>query len=204
MTDLSVRQFMGEAREALASGATLSDSQRYIGERLSVLARQDGLTRIAQQLGPGDASTGNYLLWREPPHFSLVMIQLDVGFRSPVHEHGTHWVMGAVHRGIDRWDVFTRRDDGARPGEADLELLESRYLEPGAWTVLPEPPSSIHSHNNVTNEPVYELIFSASEPLPAGGRLLYDVEGHRAFPSWFDPAAHVAGDYFPPRIAGPK
>ena len=112
----SIEQCMTEAKELLARSTDLEATKWAIGARLQRLAQRDDLTRYALQLGPTDASNGTYLLWREPPFFTLVMIRLDEHFRSPVHEHGDHWVVACGYRGLDRWDVYERPSGQPAPG----------------------------------------------------------------------------------------
>lgn len=194
----SIRDFVRDATSIVASGDELGHVQAEIGERLVTLAKRDDLTSHGAIIGPSDASFNSYLLWRETPHFYLALVQFEPEYRSPIHEHGDHWVVSAGHRGVDRWDVYERIDDRTVPGEAQLALHSQTAVIPGVWTVLPAPPRSIHSHNNLTSNFSSELIFSATKPLLAEERLHFDVEAGTCRPSWFAAGQHTIGESYPP------
>lgn len=198
-TRYDIPLFIRDAKAILSSGDPLEAQKLAIGERLSELPRRDDLTRHGMPLGPSDASTDNYILWREPPYMALVLGQFDPGYLSPVHEHQDFWVVGCGYRGEDRWDMYERIDDGRRPGHAEVRLYDQWHIPPGKAVCMPMPPRAIHSHNNVSSALVQELIFSAAKPLPPEDRIVYDVDNKTCWPSGFNLAGILVGDYYPPR-----
>jgi predicted metal-dependent enzyme (double-stranded beta helix superfamily) len=196
----SVKAFMTDARRLLESGDALGEVQQAIGERLVRLSDRDDLTTRAAHLGPSDASDGGYLLWREPPHFTLALVRFHEHYRSPVHDHGTHWVVAAGYRGVDRWDFYERLDGREQAGHARVELRDQVVLEQGTATSLPAPPRSIHAHNNLYAGDSLELIFSAAKPVPAQRRFIYDLDESTCQPSWFEVSSLLVGEHFPPQV----
>jgi predicted metal-dependent enzyme (double-stranded beta helix superfamily) len=196
--DYTIERFMTDAKDLLSSSED-SSPWEAIGERLSALSRRDDLTAYGAQLGPTDASNGTYLLWREPPFFTLLLVRFDEHFRSPVHDHRDHHIVACAYRGIDRWDLYERVDDGGGPGPCTLELVEQVELRSGDSVALTGPPRSIHSHNNVARGDTLELIFSATPPTPASDRLMFDLSTGTCRASWYEIADQLQGDYFPPR-----
>ena len=194
-----IPRFIADARAILASRETLEQQKLAIGERLSELSRRDDLTRHGMPIGPSDASTDNYILWREPPYMALVLAQFDPGYLSPVHEHGDFWVVGCGYRGADRWDMYERIDDRRTPGHAEVRLHDQWHIPPGKAVCMPMPPRAIHSHNNVSSVLVQELIFSAAKPLSPEERNVYDVDNRTCRPSGFNLSGILVGDYYPPR-----
>lgn len=194
-----ISQFISDAKAILASRESLEQQKGAIGERLSALSKRDDLTRHGMPLGPSDASTDNYILWREPPYMALVLGQFDPGYLSPVHEHQDFWVVGCGYRGEDRWDMYERIDDGRRPGHAEVRLYDQWHIPRGKAVCMPMPPRAIHSHNNVSSALTQELIFSAAKPLPPEDRIVYDVDNKTCWPSGFNLAGILVGDYYPPR-----
>lgn len=199
MSKYSIKKFIDDAKATLESDRPLADKQADIGKRLLDLSERDDLTSLGAIIGPSDASTNSFLLWREPPAIALVVAQFDPLYRSPVHEHGDHWVISAGYRGCERWDVYERVDDRSRPGRADLVLKEQPVIERGVWYAMPPAPRSVHSHNNIVNEFTRELIFSAVPPIPASERLIFDPVEGTCFPSWFGAGQQLVGDTYPPR-----
>jgi predicted metal-dependent enzyme (double-stranded beta helix superfamily) len=193
----TIRKFVAEAKEQLDRGLDLADLQQEVGERLVRLSERDDLTSQGAINGPSDASFNSYLLWREAPHLTVVLVEFEPYYRSPIHEHGDHWVVAAGYHGADRWDVYERLDDGSEPGKADLELVDQPVVRPGSWCALPPPPRSIHSHNNMVEGFTSELIFSAVAPLPKMERLHFDLDEGTCRESWFGAAEHLVGDSYP-------
>ena len=187
---------MGEAKAALDADSELATTQAEIADRLAVLSRRDDLLRYGMQLGPTDASNASYLLWREPPYFTLMIVKFDQHFASPVHDHGDHWIVACGYRGIDRWDVYERTDGATGPGDASLELVDQLTLNPGDTAAL-RAPRSIHSHNNVADGDTLELIFSAVRPIPARERMIYDIPEGTCRASRFEISQQLVGERYP-------
>lgn len=199
-TNYDVAAFMGEAKQILADDGPLPEAKAAIADRLSVLSQRDDLTRFGMQLGPTDASNNTYLMWREPPYFTLLMVKFDEHFLSPVHNHGDHWIVACGYRGADRWDLYERRDGRSEAGPCDVVQVDEILLKPGDTVAMPPPPRAIHSHNNVTSGNSLELIFSAAPPTPAKDRMLFDIPDGTCRPSWYEISDQLQGNHFPPRF----
>lgn len=182
-TRYTIPEFIADARKVLATGDPLAVKKAALGEHLRELAKRDDLTRFGRPIGHSDASNFNWILHRESPDLMLILVAWLPGFKSPVHEHGTYYVVGVGYEGHDRWDVYERLDDGSQPGRAELKLVDQWDVTPGKVVCMPEPPRAIHSHNNVTSQLTYELLFTATPPLPPGERLIYDVERQACWPT---------------------
>src|SRR5262249_40980034 len=128
---ITVRDFIQEAKKVVAQDIPLEKKQEAIGQGLSELSRRDDLVRLGYPVGPTDASTLSYVLCREPPYVGLILGSFDPGYGSPVHEHGDFWVVGCGYRGLDRWDMYERLDDGSRPGYSEVKLVNQVRLSPG-------------------------------------------------------------------------
>jgi hypothetical protein len=197
VTRYSIQGFIEDAKKIKAQDAPLAERQAQIAERLSLLSKRDDLLRSGLALGPADASTQNYVLWREAPHIFLGLAQFDEHYVSPVHEHDNYWVIASGYRGHDRWDMYERVDDGSVPGHADLRMYDQFDLPPGKTAVMQPPPRSIHSHNNQYSGTTLELIFSMAEPSDPSRRLVYDVERGEARLSQWKPSDLYLGGAYP-------
>lgn len=198
----TVAGFMRDAQKVLETSLPLVEKQAEIADRMALLSQRDDLTRFGMPIGPADGSTQNYLLAFEPPFTLLGLSQFDPHYLSPVHEHGDFWVIACGWRGLDRWDMYERKDDGSVPGYADLELVDQIFLSRGETIWMPPPPRSIHSHNNETGGFNCELIFTAAEPMKAEDRLYYDVEEKTCWPSLFPPSTIFPETRWPPELPG--
>ena len=195
-TKYTIPDFIADARKVLAASDPLEVKKAAIGEHMRELARRDDLLRVGRPIGDSDASNFNWILYREG-FLMLIMVAWLPGYTSPVHEHGDYYVVGVGYAGQDRWDVYERIDDGKVPGHAELKLVDQWEVAPGRVVCMPPPPRAIHSHNNVTQQMAYELLFTATPPLPPGDRLIYDVERQACWPS-YQTGDVFSGDW-PPR-----
>jgi len=198
-TRYTIAQFITDAKAILARNEPLEKQKAAIAERLAALSKRDDLLRLALPFGPSDASTGLYLLWREPPATVLCIAEFLPGYTSPVHEHKDFWVIGCGYKGRDRWDMYERLDDGSRPDHAEVRLVDQYDIPPGKAVWMPAPPRSVHSHNNVTGDVTLEVIFSANKPPAPNERLYYDVENQACWPSGWSFNPVFTGAYYPPR-----
>lgn len=201
-TRYRIPAFIKDAKRIMAQDRSLADRQGEISERLSTLSRNDELMRGGLPLGPADASTQNYLLWREAPYVFLGMAQFDEHYVSPVHEHDHYWVVGCGFRGRDRWDMYIRHDDQSDPGYAELEMVDQYDIPPGKTAIMPPPPRSIHAHNNLHSGTTLELIFSMAEPTDPMRRIIYDVEEKAARLSQWKPNELYKGGDYPGPVLG--
>ncbi len=181
----SIQNFISDAKCILAMKLPLEVQKQQVGERLRELAKRDDLLSFGRPIGYTDASQFNWVLYREHPDILLVMVGWVPGYRSPVHEHGDYYPIGVGYRGHDRWDVYERIDSGKVAGYADLRLIEQWHVTPGELVYLPPPPRSIHSHNIVSSDMTYELLFFSTPALPPEGRLHFDVDEKRCWPTHF-------------------
>ena len=92
---------------------------------------------------------GAHLLHEEPDHTLAIFAGAWLpGRGAPPHNHGT-WAVLAGVIGAERNTLWTRRDDGALPGHAEIRRQEDRVL--GSGDLLTLQPDSIHSVINDTS-----------------------------------------------------
>ncbi|HTV67812.1 MAG TPA: hypothetical protein VMF90_04675 [Rhizobiaceae bacterium] len=201
MTRYTIRGFIDDAKKIMARDAPLAQRQDEFADRMSLLSKRDDLLRSGLAMGPADASTQNYLLWREKPYIFLGLAQFDQHYTSPIHEHDSYWVVACGYRGRDRWDMYERVDDQSEPGHADLNMYDQYDLPPGATAVMQPPPRSIHSHNNQFQGITQELIFSMAEPSDPNRRIVYDLDEKSArLSEWKPNGMYLGGDYPGPTL----
>ena len=139
------------ARELKAITAHTQDP-RVIVLRVSPLVRHLALSKTwlepKHHACDPDQGFGAHLLHEEPDHTLAIFAGAWLpGRGAPPHNHGT-WAVLAGVIGAERNTLWTRLDDGSRPGYAELRRLEDRVLGPG--DILTLQPSSIHSVINET------------------------------------------------------
>jgi predicted metal-dependent enzyme (double-stranded beta helix superfamily) len=94
------------------------------------------------------------------------------GHGVPPHDHGT-WTVVVGLEGEEHNTLWRRRDDGSRPGFAEIDKLDTTRLGPGQ--VIAMTTEDIHSVDNSGNAVSYTL-HVYGQNLAATGRRQYDPE----------------------------
>lgn len=142
-----LRQFIGEVEAIRRTGTGTGTDPAAVVAAIrphfaTLLANQGWLPAGYQEpfAGSGMGSDiGMWLLYRaDDGGLAFSSLVVPPGAQTPVHDH-LAWGLVGLYRGTQDEDVFTRRDDGAAPGTAHLELAEQRSLVPGDfYELLPE------------------------------------------------------------------
>jgi predicted metal-dependent enzyme (double-stranded beta helix superfamily) len=72
----------------------------------------------------------------------ITLDQFPKGKRIPPHDHGV-WEALCIYRGAVSHTVYERKDDGSKPGYADLAKLDDRTLRHGDISIVAMP-AEIH------------------------------------------------------------
>ena len=151
---------MTEARSAIAGFVrdlriitARTEDPRVIVAHVSPLVRDLALSKtwleVTHYECDLDQGFGAHLLHEEPDHMLAVFAGAWLpGRGAPPHNHGT-WAVVAGVDGAERNTFWTRVDDGARPGYAEIRKESEQVVGPGEIvTFLPD---SIHSVLNETD-----------------------------------------------------
>ena len=147
-----------------------------IGDLLRILAAdrdvidQTGLEALHQ------SSAQATILGHGAKGSTLMVGRFSAEAATPVHNHNS-WGVVCVVRGRDRHILWTRQDDGSRPGEAQLRIIETRELNPGDVAWFPDVPGDIHSQQGI-GEAAWELVYFGRDPM-ALPRLYFDPDRGR-------------------------
>jgi predicted metal-dependent enzyme (double-stranded beta helix superfamily) len=105
---------------------------------------------------------GVHVLHEEADHsLAVFAVAWLPGRSAPVHDHGT-WAIVAGVEGAERNRHWRRRDDGTRPGYADVCEIGDDVIGPGQ--VLPMLPPAIHSVTNETQATTLSLHIYGMHP----------------------------------------
>jgi predicted metal-dependent enzyme (double-stranded beta helix superfamily) len=145
---MHLKQFVGELRAITAR----TQDARAIIERVQPLLLD--LASAGTWLAPAhytcdeEQGFGAHLLHEEADHTLAIIVGAWLpGRGAPPHNHGT-WALVAGVEGVESNAFWTRMDDGARPGHAELRCRGHRPLGPGE--VIAFQPDTIHSVVNET------------------------------------------------------
>jgi predicted metal-dependent enzyme (double-stranded beta helix superfamily) len=143
----TLAEFVGGLRAITAE----LQNPRQITDRVASLARALALAptwlESKHYVGDAEQGFGIHVFHEEPDHTLLVFAAAWLpGRGAPPHNHGT-WAVVAGVEGLERNTLWSRVDDGARPGYAESRKSSERVVGPG--DVLVFMPEAIHS---VVNE----------------------------------------------------
>jgi predicted metal-dependent enzyme (double-stranded beta helix superfamily) len=120
----------------------------------------------------GATAYGRYLLHRAP-QFNVTAVVWGPGDNAKAHNHDTWGLVGVVENEIQE-TRFHRRDDGSKPGYADLEVTAVLKNAAGTVSCLVPPDDDIHEMNNISNRDTVEIHVYGKD-LADMPRLRFDV-----------------------------
>jgi predicted metal-dependent enzyme (double-stranded beta helix superfamily) len=120
----------------------------------------------------GATAYGRYMLHRAPS-FNITAVVWGPGDNAKAHNHDTWGLVGVVENEIQE-TRFRRRDDGANPNYADLEVTAVLKNAAGMVSCLVPPGDDIHEMNNVTQHDTVEIHVYGKD-LADMPRLRFDV-----------------------------
>lgn len=124
----SLQDFCADAKEIIASQPGAA-ARAQIAEKLKPLlvdrdflaAHFNAATQEAQRVVYADPDFG----------FNVLVHHQRPGRRGQPHDHGESWAIYGVTRGYTVMTEWHRRDDGSKPGYADLEPTTTYRLDVG-------------------------------------------------------------------------
>lgn len=142
-----MRRFIGAVNEIRAGSAEpaaiLAAIRPYFAELLADstwLPAQYQEPHASSGMGSG---IGMWLLYRAGDGgLAFSSLVVPAGAQTPVHDH-LAWGLVGLYRGAQDEEVFVRRDDGLREGQAELVMSERNQLKPGDFYEL-LPQNDIH------------------------------------------------------------
>lgn len=172
--------FIADVKQVLADDGPTDAGLERIAGLMSELTRNPSVTGVA------DDPTGNIhsgrqsapLVIDEESGLTLVRARFGPESMTPIHSHGSWGVIG-VYRGRDRYQIWRRLDEGSGPGEARVEMVDERILEPGDAVVLPAPPQDIHAQQGHDGDATYEFVLFGANTMVLP-RLYFDPENESA------------------------
>jgi predicted metal-dependent enzyme (double-stranded beta helix superfamily) len=129
---------------------TLTELEPYFTQ---LLAQQSWLPEQFTEPNPESAmggGIGQWLLYRAKDR-SLTVFSLVIppGSTTPVHDH-LAWGLIGLYKGEQEETVYRRMDKGDSEGHAELQVVETRSLQPGdSYRLLP-PDGDIHAVKTIS------------------------------------------------------
>ena len=127
----------------------------------------------------GASAYGRYMLHRAP-RFNVTAIVWGPGDGAKAHDHETWGLVGVMENEIQE-TRFRRRDDGSKPGYAEVEIAAILKNRAGMVSCLVPPDDDIHEMNNVTGRNTVEIHVYGKD-LADMQRLRFDMESKTVKP----------------------
>lgn len=170
----SIAVFIRDVKRMLATDPKQGDDLERIAERMRELVTEPSI-RDWQEDAVGNVHSGQQSrpLYQDESGLTLMHARFGPEAMTPIHNHNS-WAIVGVYRGRDLYQKWRRIDAGNGAGEAQVELVEERVLEPGDVAIVPAPPQDIHAQQGFGNEAAYELVLFGSNPA-SQPRLYFDA-----------------------------
>lgn len=170
----SIAVFIRDVKRMLATDPKQGDDLERIAERMRELVAEPSI-RDWQEDAVGNVHSGQQSrpLYQDESGLTLMHARFGPEAMTPIHNHNS-WAIVGVYRGRDLYQKWRRIDAGNGAGEAQVELVEERVLEPGDVAIVPAPPQDIHAQQGFGNEAAYELVLFGSNPA-SQPRLYFDA-----------------------------
>lgn len=175
----TIALFIHDVKQILVASPKQDDVLERIAERMRKLVADPSI-RNWQEEPVGNIHSGQQPgpLYQDESGLTLMHARFGSESMTPIHNHHS-WAIVGVYRGRDLYQKWRRIDAGNAAGDAQVELIEERVLEPGDVVIVPAPPQDIHAQQGWAGEAAYELVLFGTNP--AGKPRLY-----------FDPAQGIA------------
>jgi predicted metal-dependent enzyme (double-stranded beta helix superfamily) len=175
----TIAVFIRDVKQILAADPKQGAVLELVAERMRKLVADPSI-RNWQEEPVGNVHSGQQPgpLYQDESGLTLMHARFGPESMTPIHNHHS-WAIVGVYRGRDLYQKWRRSDAGNGAGDAQVELVEERVLEPGDVAIVPAPPQDIHAQQGCAGEAAYELVLFGTNP--AGKPRLY-----------FDPAQGIA------------
>jgi predicted metal-dependent enzyme (double-stranded beta helix superfamily) len=171
-----LEEFFDTAEQLVADHGPSTVAFSRIGDLLRIVAAERTLLDASRLDALHQSSAQATILGRGQKGSTLMLGRFSDDAPTPVHNHNS-WGVLCVMRGRDRHILWAREDDGSRPEQAQLRIIETRELGPGDVAWFPDVPGDIHSQQGI-GEPAWELVYFGRDPM-ALPRLYFDPDSGR-------------------------
>lgn len=175
----TIAAFLQDVKRILVENSNHSPDLEHIAARMRQLLADPAIRQWQGEPG-GNVHKGqsSVPLYQEEHGLTLMDASFGPETLTPIHNHNSWGVIG-VYRGRDRYQVWRRMDAGSGAGQAHVQLIEERILEPGDVVILPPPPQDIHAQQGYDGQTAYELVLFGTNPV-GKPRLYFEPEQHIA------------------------
>jgi predicted metal-dependent enzyme (double-stranded beta helix superfamily) len=175
----AVDNFIADVKTILGESGPSEAGLAKIAERMKAFVN-DEQVQAAHVEVDGNIHTGRQStpLHTDDTGLTLVRARFGPEAMTPIHSHGSWGVIG-VYKGRDHYQVWRRVDPGTGAGDAEVELVDDRILEPGDVVILPPPPQDIHAQQGHDGEAAYEFVLFGENTMLLP-RLYFDPAGKSA------------------------
>jgi predicted metal-dependent enzyme (double-stranded beta helix superfamily) len=160
----TIAAFIQDVKQILAEDTERSVDLERIAERMRQLIAEPVIREWQEPGGNVHKGQQSVPLYQEENGLTLMNASFTPDAMTPIHNHNSWGIVG-LYRGRDRYQVWRRVDAGSTAGDAHVELIEERILEPGDVITFPPPPQDIHAQQGYAGETAYELVLFGNNPM---------------------------------------
>jgi 3-mercaptopropionate dioxygenase len=194
-TSYRVEEFIADVKGIVAAdGVTDAGLAKVAALMRRLTARDDlypGLTHA--QLSDDDQPRR---LHAEPDgSLTLSLARFAAEEPTRVHNHNS-WGVACIYKGVDLYVKWERRDDGQRPGYAEVVAVEERLLRRSEGTYWLDSPHDLHSQWGQEGHVAWELVLMGKNN-QGMDRLFFEPEKHEVWQGPVSELRSASGGYRP-------
>jgi predicted metal-dependent enzyme (double-stranded beta helix superfamily) len=152
------QKFIDDIRAAFKEGPDTAAAMEKTRVLLEGLVGDEDL-RARSKDWPSTEGHKNLLLYEDPDYgFAINAVVRTPNRKGGIHDHAHAWTAYGLLDGVEKLERYTRLDDGAKEGYAELRL--DSVTEGGPGTVDLVPPFDIHSEKGGAGRSVAVIVRS--------------------------------------------
>ena len=152
------QKFIDDLRAAFEQGPDTDTAMEKARALLEGLVADEEL-RARSKDWPSTEGHKNLLLYEDPDYgFAVNAVVRTPNRKGGIHDHAHAWTAYGLIDGVEKLERYSRLDDGAREGYAELRL--DSVTEGGPGTVDLVPPFDIHSEKGGPGRSVAVIVRS--------------------------------------------
>src|SRR5262245_25143592 len=194
-TTYQVDQFIADVKQIVAADGVTDAGLARVAALMRRLTARDDLYPGLSHAELTDDHPAQRLHAESDGSLGLSLARFAADEPTRVHNHNS-WGVACIYKGVDLYVRWERRDDGARPGYAEVEAVEERLLRRGETAYWLDAPHDLHSQWGQEGHVAWELVLMGKNNQGLD-RLFFEPERNEVWQGPVSELRSAAGGYRP-------
>ncbi|HEY3111904.1 MAG TPA: hypothetical protein VGL23_24330 [Chloroflexota bacterium] len=194
-TSYRVEQFIADVKGIVAAEGVTDAGLARVAALMPRLTARDDLYPGLSHAELTDNHQPSRLHVEPDGSLMLSLARFSAEEPTRVHNHNS-WGVACIYKGVDLYVKWQRRDDGSRPGYAEVVPLEERLLRRGDATYWLDAPHDLHSQWGQEGHVAWELVLMGKNNQGID-RLFFEPERNEVWQGPVSELRSASGGYRP-------